>query len=73
MSDLVFKIVISILLIVLVFTATALIYSALESYERKEVLMQQCLSDGRKEYECESILRGSSSSHVPIPIVVPIR
>lgn len=31
-------------------------------------LMNQCLSDGRKEYECVGILRGNRSNTIIIPI-----
>lgn len=40
--------------------------------ENNKRLMNQCMSDGHKEYECVSMLRRNSSSTV-IPVVVPIR
>ena len=34
-------------------------------------LLSQCLSDGHKEYECESLLKKCSSGSAIIPIIVP--
>lgn len=34
---------------------------------RYQQLMNQCLSDGRKEYECVGILRGNRSNTIIIP------
>ena len=41
--------------------------------DHKERLMQQCMEDGKKEYECESMLRKPQSNIVPMPVVIPVR
>ena len=44
---------------------------ALEDAERAR-LMQQCLDDGKKEYECQGLLaRGQSTTFIPLPIIIP--
>lgn len=40
---------------------------------RMAALMQQCLEDGKKEYECVAMLRSGKTQVVPVPIVVPVR
>ena len=39
----------------------------------KEQLMQQCMKDGRKEYECYSMLRTENHDVVAVPIFIPTR
>ena len=34
-------------------------------------LMQQCLSDGKKEYECIALLDQGKSTYIPLPIFIP--
>lgn len=41
------------------------------SIERKRFLMQQCMQDGKKEYECEAMLAGNKQI-VPMPIIIPM-
>ena len=41
--------------------------------DKKARLMAQCMEDGKKEYECESMLAKPRSSVVPIPVVIPVR
>ena len=41
-----------------------------ESAEKAR-LMAQCMADGKKEYECVSILRKPQGSVIPIPIIIP--
>lgn len=43
-----------------------------ETAER-ERLVSQCLADGRREYECRSMMRGPDTTVVPMPIIVPSR
>lgn len=38
--------------------------------EKRQRLVNQCMADGRKEYECESMFRTTHSTSY-IPIVVP--
>lgn len=35
-------------------------------------LMEQCLADGRKRYECAGILSGANSSPVIAPVIIPM-
>ena len=49
----------------------AALYSDHQGVLRKRKLMMECMKDGHKEYECESMLR-SNRSYVPIPIFMPI-
>lgn len=35
-----------------------------------ERLIEQCIKDGKKEYECESVVRRPSNSYIPIfPVI----
>lgn len=36
-------------------------------------LIAQCMEDGKKEYECEALLKEPQSRVMPMPIVIPIR
>ena len=38
------------------------------SIAEQESLMQQCMEDGHKEYECVSMLRRGSSSVIAVPV-----
>lgn len=39
--------------------------------EESNRLMKQCIDDGKKEYECKSILTSRSSPNiVPMPIII---
>lgn len=42
--------------------------------EKKEFdrLIQQCLEDGRKEYECQAMLKRNSSDTSYVPVIIPI-
>ena len=54
-------------LFLFVFTA-CLVSVWVKDYDR---LMDQCMSDGHKEYECVSMLRSERSTYVaPMPIVI---
>lgn len=53
--------------------SVALFIAVVVKYEdRADRLMAQCLADGRKEYECYSLLRRGSRSTtvVPMPVVI---
>jgi len=40
-------------------------------YDRE--LMQKCMDDGRKEYECRSMIHGrNNNTPMPVPIIVPM-
>ena len=47
---------------------TAIIGKAMIGQRKR--LMQQCIDDGRKEYECYSMLRSNVPSTVVVPLVV---
>lgn len=36
-------------------------------------LIAQCMEDGKKEYECEAMLKKPRSSVVPMPVIIPMR
>lgn len=36
-------------------------------------LIKQCMDDGKKEYECEALLRKPQSNVTHMPIVIPVR
>lgn len=38
-----------------------------------ERLMAQCIQDGKKEYECVSLLKKPESTVTSVPIIIPIR
>lgn len=48
----------------------AVVYAAsLEAVEHQR-LMRQCVADGRKEYECLSMLKRNETAYVPI--IIPV-
>lgn len=44
-----------------------------QDVQKKTRLMAQCMEDGKKEYECESMLAKPRSSVVPMPVIIPVR
>jgi hypothetical protein len=62
--------------LLVVLTIVGFAFLAKKDCEKYNRLLAQCLADGRKEYECVSMLqqsRASTSTLVPIPIIVPAR
>lgn len=37
----------------------------------KQRLMEQCMADGKKEYECRALIKQGDTTY--IPIVIPVR
>lgn len=56
-----------ILIIAVVLGGTGLLVHSANKEEAR--LMTQCLADGRKEYECVSMLR-SNTNVTPVPIII---
>ena len=38
--------------------------------DHQKVLMEQCIEDGHKEYECVSMLRSPESTVIPVPVII---
>jgi len=53
----------------LVFLLIGLTFGFYFSVQNDQRLIKQCLADGRKEYECVSMLKKSNSSAVIVPII----
>jgi hypothetical protein len=57
-------------IVVLVIACFALlVVAAIDDGERRERLMHECLADGKKEYECEAMLK---QDVVPMPMIIPM-
>lgn len=50
-----------------------IVLAMVEACKNDTRLLNQCLADGKKEYECVSMLRRpkSTTTFVPMPMVVP--
>lgn len=57
--------------IVLLFGSIGLAVYEIESEHNR--LIKQCMDDGKKEYECEALMRKPQSNVTHIPIVIPVR
>lgn len=57
--------------IVLLFIILGLAFSESESEHNR--LIRQCMDDGKKEYECEALMRKPQSNVTHMPIVIPVR
>ena len=57
--------------IVLLFIILVLAISEIESEHNR--LIKQCMDDGKKEYECEALMRKPQSNVTNMPIVIPVR
>jgi len=64
--------VVAILILATIFGGMIVGYDAMQrQFANERRLMDQCLADGKKEYECRSILNSGSTTY--IPIVIPVR
>jgi len=59
------------LLLILVAGVWFIVVLSAQQGVRDQVLLTQCLQDGKKEYECVALLRRPRSTY--IPVIIPIR
>ena len=49
------------------------IVGVIQDDKKDQWLLQQCILDGKKEYECILMIRRSKPDFVPMPMLVPVR
>lgn len=59
------------LIALLVALAAGLYFTHRAASSERARLMAECLADGRKEYQCASMLMRNSSD-APVPIIIPM-
>ncbi len=46
-------------------------YAAVKGLEEENRLIEQCMMDGKKEYECKALFRNGNKSSTVMPVYVP--
>lgn len=65
--------VLGLMAVALIVALPFIVWAVLEGIENDRRLVAQCIADGRKEYECEAMLRRSTTAVVPIPMPIVVR
>lgn len=63
------KVVLPVVTVLSLFLLLAIPFALYYSFKHDARLMEECIADGHKEYECEGILTGNKGQ---IPIISPI-
>lgn len=73
LEEIIFKAVLALLGGAIICLFVAVPFMLVNDHKEKELFMDECLQDGRKQYECTAMWRAGKSSAKVMPMPVIIR